>query len=209
MKKRRDVLGNAGFTLVELIIAIAIMAILASAIGIAVVHYIRKAHASNAQEELRTIVSAVEMGLISSYADDHDMNLNKTYTAEDGASTPCGVLTNYMLSRAQNQSVNGVSDADALEYYFAEMVLDELNAKHGSEYKFLNFTGDEDEPLGMNCKSFYQQFGCPGVIVVYGKEGKVLFAQYYNSGCLVQYVPGDGYTYLEDVNEFVGTPTIQ
>lgn len=208
MKKRSGISGNAGFTLVELIIAIAIMAILAGAVGLMVIRYIRKARASNATEELRTIVQAVETGLISSYAEEHDKNLNKTYTDSAGRTVPCGVLTNYMISRAQNQSKNGVTAANELEYYFAEKVLEELDAKNGSEYKFFNFHGDEYEPLGMNCDSFYGQFGCPGVIVVYGGEGKVLFAQYYNSGCLIQYGAGEGYTYLEDTNKFAGSETI-
>ena len=212
MKKRRRISenssGNAGFTLVELIIVIAIMAVLAGAVGLMVIRYIRKARASNATEELRTIVQAVESGLISSYAEEHDMNLNKTYTDSAGRTVPCGVLTNYMISRAQNQSKNGVTAANELAYYFAEKVLEELDAKNGSEYKFFNFHGDEYEPLGMNCDSFYGQFGCPGVIVVYGGEGKVLFAQYYNSGCLIQYEAGEGYKYLEDTNKFAGSETI-
>ena len=208
MKKWRNNSDNAGFTLVELIIAIAIMAVLAGAISLTVIRYIRKARASNAMEELRTIVSAVETGMVSSYAEDHEMNLNKTYTDDEGNAQRCGVLTNYMISRAQNKSANGITDANALEYYFAQKVLEELNAENGSDYRFLNFTGDEDEPLGMNCDSFYGQFGCPGVIVVYGGEGKVLFAQYYNSGCLIQYEAGEGYTYLDDTTEFVGSTTI-
>lgn len=212
MKKRRRISenssGNAGFTLVELIIVIAIMAVLAGAVGLMVIRYIRKARASNATEELRTIVQAVETGLISSYAEEHNMNLNKTYTDSAGRTVPCGVLTNYMISRAQNQSKNGVTAANELEYYFAEKVLEELDAKNGSEYKFFNFHGDEYEPLGMNCDSFYGQFGCPGVIVAYGGEGKVLFAQYYNSGCLIQYEAGEGYKYLEDTNKFAGNETI-
>lgn len=208
MKKEKSISKNAGFTLVELIIVIAIMAVLAGTVGLMVIRYIRKARASNAMEELRTIVSAVETGLISSYAEDHEMKLNKRYTDSDGNTLPCGMLTNYMISRAQNNSISGVNEDNALDYYFAQRVLEELNAENGSDYHFLNFTGDEDEPLGMNCNSFYNQFGCPGVIVVYGGEGKVLFAQYYNSGCLIQYEAGDGYTYLDDTTEFVGSTTI-
>ena len=93
----------SGFTLVELIIAIAIMAVLAGAISLTVIRYIRKARASNAMEELRTIVSAVETGMVPSYAEDHEMNLDKTYTDDEGNAQRCGVLTNYMISRAQNK----------------------------------------------------------------------------------------------------------
>lgn len=208
MKRERRFLKDNGFTLVELIIAIAIMAILAGAIGLAVIHYIRKARASNATEELRTIVTAVETGFLSTYAEDHQTTLDKTYTDRHDDAHSCGILTNWMISRAQNKSQNGITEANELEYYFAQKVLEELGAENGSQYPFFNFTGDEDEPLGMNCKAFYNEFGCPGVIVVYGDEGKVLFAQYYNYGCLIEYNVMDGYSTL-DGDTFVGAPTIR
>lgn len=206
MKKR--FLGNKGFSLVELIIVIAIMAILAGAIAPSVIRYIRKARASRATEELRTIVTAVETGLISSYADDYDINADKVYTDSSGGTHACGVMTNWMLSRAQNDSTGEITDANKLEYYFAEQVLIELNAEDGSNFSFFNFTGDEDDPLGYNCDAFSSQYGCPGVIVAYSAQGKVLFAQYYNYGCLIEYSSGNGYYLIED-DTFVGAPTIQ
>lgn len=210
MKKRGKYnVVNKGFSLVELIIVIAIMAILAGAIAPSVIRYIRKARASRATEEIRTIVQAVETGLISNYADDHEMDLDKTYTDRSGNAYACGVLTNWMMGRAQQDKKDEITPDMELEYYFAQLVLKELNAEKGSDFKFFNFTGDEDEPLGMNCDSFSKQFKCPGIIVVYGAEGKVLYAQYYNYGALIEYVAGDGYTVLEDEDTFVGAPTIQ
>ena len=60
----------------------------------------------------------------------------------------------------------------------------------------------------MNCENFSGRFGCPGVIVVYGEDGKVIFAQYYNYGCLIEYVEGDGYETIDD-DTFAGAPRIQ
>ncbi len=208
IKKGKNRLNNLGFSLVELIIVIAIMAILAGAIAPAVIKYIRKARASRATEELRTIVTAVETGLISSYADEYELNADKVYTDNYGTTYKCGVLTNWMLSRAQNKSTSDIDDTNALEYYFAQQVLTELNAEDGSEFDFFNFTGDEDDPLGFDCAGFSAQYGCPGVIVVYGSAGNVLFAQYYNYGCLIEYTAGDGYYLIED-ETFVDSPKIQ
>lgn len=208
MKKDKRKIGQEGFSLVELIIVIAILAILSAAIVPSVIRYIRKARASKATEELRTIITAVETGLISSYADEHPVNTDMIYTGYDGRQVACGVMTNWMISRAQNNSMDGISDSNALEYYFAQRVLEELDAKNGSVYPFFRFTGDEDEPLGMNCENFSGRFGCPGVIVVYGEDGKVIFAQYYNYGCLIEYVEGDGYETIDD-DTFAGAPRIQ
>lgn len=206
MKKR--FLGNKGFSLVELIIVIAIMAVLAGVIAPSVIKYIRKARASRATEELRTIVTAVETGLVSTYAEKYELDIDKVYTDEDGRSHPCGVITNWILSRAQNDSESEITDDKKLEYYSAEQVLSELNAEDGSNYAFFNFTGDEDDPLGYNCASFSGQYGCPGVIVVYGEDGTVLFAQYYNYGCLIQFVAGNGYELIDD-EEFVDAPILK
>lgn len=200
--------NSKGFSMVELIIVIAILAILSAAIVPSVIKYIKKARASRATEELRTIITAVETGLVSSYAEEHTINANMVYTDDTGKQRACGVMTNWMISRAQNNSMDGISDVNALEYYFAQKVLEELDAKNGSVYPFFRFTGDEDEPLGMNCKSFFDKFGCPGIIVVYGDDGKVMFAQYYNYGCLIEYDAAYGYETLDD-EVFVGAPKIQ
>ena len=45
-------------------------------------------------------------------------------------------------------------------------------------------------------------------IVVYGEDGTVLFAQYYNYGCLIQFVAGNGYELVDD-EEFVDAPILQ
>lgn len=210
MKKneKNKLSNNAGFSLVELIIVIAIMAILAGAIAPAVIRYIRKARASRATDEARIIVQAVEASLVSSYAEEHVLTMDKTYVDNSGNSRQCGVLTNWMLSRAQNKSTSGVTEANAMDYYFAEQILIALDAEDGKTYSFFKFNGDEDDPLGMNCKSFTSQYGCPGLIVVYGNTGKVLFLQYYNYGCLIEYVAGEGYELVEDEN-FVGPPKLQ
>ncbi|MBQ8412497.1 MAG: hypothetical protein IJX12_02685, partial [Lachnospiraceae bacterium] len=137
-----------------------------------------------------------------------EMDADKVFTDAAGRTYNCGVLTNWMLSRAQNDSTSEITDANKLEYYFAEMVLIELNAEDGSDYRFFNFTGDEDDPLGFNCESFSAQYKCPGVIVAYSTNGQVVFAQYYNYGCLIEYTIGNGYYVVED-DEFVDAPRLQ
>ncbi len=207
-KNNKVVVGNRGFSLVELIIVIAIMAILAGAITPAVIHYIRKARASRATEELRTIVTAVETGLVSSYADEYEIEADNIYVDGSGTSHTCGIMTNWMLSRAQNKNTSDITDANKLEYYFAQQALVELNAEDGSDFPFFRFTGNEDDPLGYDCDVFSGKYGCPGVIVAYSDKGKVLFAQYYNYGCLIEYTIGNGYYLVED-EEFASSPRLK
>lgn len=208
MKRKKSLQNNhLGFSLVELIIVIAIMAVLAGAIAPAVIRYIRKARAARATDEARVIVNSIEASLASNYAIELEITMDKTYTDPYGKTHDCGVLTNWMISRAQNKSTGDITDANEADYYFATQMLEALGAD-GKVYNFFNFNGDEDDPLGMNCESFSSQYNCPGVIAVYGRNGKVLYLQYYNYGCLIEYVAGDGYELIED-EKFIGSPRLQ
>ncbi|MBE5944677.1 MAG: type II secretion system protein [Lachnospiraceae bacterium] len=200
--------NNLGFSLVELIIVIAIMAILAGVIAPSVIRYIRKSRAARATDEARVIVNSVEAALASSHASNFDLNMDMTYIAPSGKSYKCGMVNNWMLSRAQNNSTSDIDETNEADYYFAQQILIGLGAEDSKTYNFFRFTGDEEDPLGCNCEDFVSDYNCPGLIVVYGTSGKVLYLQYYNYGCLIEYVAGDGYELIED-EEFVGPPTLQ
>ena len=209
MKKRTRVCrGNErGFTLVELIIAIAIMATLAGLVTLSVVRYIRKARAGRATEEARTIVMAVQNGLASDKNSDVDMLLDKQFVRSDGSVTDCGVINNWMLSKAQNNVVVADTDPDYIDYLIAKEILENLNAGENNQYRFFRFKGSESNPVGMNCKTFTGQYNCPGVIIVYNPNGEVTYMEYYNYGCLIRY-EDDEYV-LSESETFVGNDRIK
>lgn len=207
MKKAR--FNNEGFSLVELIIVIAIMAILAGAIAPALIRYIDKARASRATEEARVIVTAVETALATKAGDDADYLINHTFVNSGGGSSPCGLITNWMLSETQSGTVFTDTDPEYANYLIAQEILVNLQSEDSNNYMFFNFTGSNNNPIGMNCAAFASKYkDCPGVIVAYGANGKVLMMEYYNYGCLIHYENNE-YTYLEDGDSFISSSRLQ
>lgn len=198
---------NKAFTLVELIIVIAIMAVLAALIVPSVIKYMRKARASRATEESRVIVSAVQNALATGNGNDLDIVMDKAYIDAAGNSHPCGVITNYSLSKAQNNVVVNPGDNGYSNYILAQDILEELHSAAGSDYKFYRFNGNQNNPLGANCEQFQAQYGCPGIVVAYDSTGHVYFLEYYNFGSLIRYEDG-AYTFCEDETNFSGTSKI-
>ena len=198
---------NEGFTLVELIIVIAIIAVLAALIAPNIVKYIDKARASRATEEARVIVSAVQNALASGAGNELDVVLDKTYVDAAGVSHPCGVITNYSLSKAQNNVVVNQGDSGYSNYVLAQDILEELHSASGSDYKFYRFNGTQNNPLGANCEQFQAQYGCPGIVVAYDSTGHVFFLEYYNFGSLIRYEDGTFIT-CDDETNFSGAEKI-
>lgn len=198
---------NSGFSLVELIIVIAVIAVLSAMIVPNIVHYIEKARASKATEEARVIVSAVQNSLATANGNELDVVMDKTYIDSSGNSKSCGVITNYSLSKAQNNVTVSPADPGYSNYMLAIDILDDLHSSSGSDYKFYRFTGNQNNPIGANCEQFYSQYGCPGIIIAYDSSGHVYFLEYYNYGSLIRYENGE-YTYCEDETSFSGASKI-
>lgn len=208
MVKRKG-LNNKGFSLVELIIVIAIMAILAGAIAPAVIRYIRKARASRATEEARTIVSAVETGLATKAGEDAALVYNNTFTDASGNNVTVGLITNWMLSEAQAGTVFDETNPEYSNYLIALEILENLSSSSDNNYKFFNFTGSNNNPIGMNCAQFAATYAnCPGVIIAYSPNGKVVMLEYYNYGCLIHYEDNE-YTYYEDEESFISSSRLR
>ncbi len=206
---RRKCVGNKGFSLVELIIVIAIMAILAGAIAPAVIRYIRKARAARATDEAKVIVNAVEVALATKAAEDADITYSNTFVDDDGDNRTVGLVTNWVLSEAQSGNVMTESNPEYSNYIIAVEILDNLSSSSSHSYKFFNFTGSKTNIIGMDCAQFAQTYdNCPGVIVAYGTNGKVLMLEYYNYGCLIHYENNE-YTYYEDEETFISSDRVR
>lgn len=192
MKKAKEKLTkNKGFTLVELIIVIAIMAILAGAISPLVIRYIQKARVARATDEARVILNAVESAIASNAGADATLNTNRTFTNSDGNDVACGMVTNWILGQTQSGTEFTEDDADYADYICAKEVLANLQSESTDNYKFFKFNGSATRPIGMNCATFYATYECPGVIVLYNTQGKVIFLEYYNYSSLIRYENGE------------------
>lgn len=207
MKRTRC--NNEGFSLVELIIVIAIMAILAGAIAPALIRYIDKARASRATDEARTIVTAVETALATKAGDDADFQIEATYVDNEGGSHPCGLITNWILSKTQSGVEFTDQDPEYANYLISQEILANLQSEDSNNYMFFNFTGSGNNPIGMSCGEFASRYAdCPGVIVAYGANGKVIMLEYYNYGCLIHYENNE-YTFMDDTNSFISSSRLQ
>lgn len=200
--------NNDGFSLVELIIVIAIMAVLAASIAPAVIRYIKKSREARAVTEAEAIVNATQSGFAAISSQDYAVNLDKTFRKSNGTNVRCGVVTNLMLKKAQNKGADAVADtaSDYSDYLLAIEILDDLNIGSNSNYNFRNFSGSGTEPIGQNCSSFYSQYKCPGVIIIYNDHEQVIMMEYYNNDILVHYEDGE-YT-VSDSPNFTGSDRI-
>lgn len=207
IENERHQKNNKGFTLVELIIVIAIIAILSSAVGLAVIRYIQKAREGNVREEARVIHDACQHAYVNMVAGDADLNLVKTFTKSNGSTVPCGVVTNYHLASVQRGDTINPAAADYCDYLIAKDILESLSSNNPNGYNFLNFNGAVYNPIGMMCSSFSNTYGCPGVIVVYDIEGKIVMLEYYKDDVLIHFE--DGEFNVSDSTTFTGTDRIQ
>ncbi|MBR3599517.1 MAG: hypothetical protein IKL53_06530, partial [Lachnospiraceae bacterium] len=61
----------------------------------------------------------------------------------------------------------------------------------------------------MNCGQFASRYAdCPGVIIAYGSNGKVIMLEYYNYGCLIHYENNE-YTFMKDQDSFISSSRLQ
>lgn len=199
----KKIRNNKGFSLVELIIVIAIMAVLAGIIGPAIIRYIDKARAARAMDEARVIVNAVETAIATKAGEDAELHYNNSFTDSSGRTRAVGLVTNWMLGEVQSGTVFNDSSIEYSNYLITVEVLENLQSSARNTFKFFNFTGSNTSAIGMNCSTFAARYSnCPGVIIAYDETGKVVMLEYYNYGCLIHYEDGK-YTHYEDVDEFI------
>ena len=205
----KEKLNNKGFSLVELIIVIAIMAVLAGAIAPALIRYIDKARASRASDEARVIVTATETALATKAGEDAPITYTNSFVDKSGNSVSVGLITNWILAETQTGTLIDESDPEYSNYIVSKEILENLSSSSNHTYKFFNFTGSKTNIIGMNCSQFASRYkDCPGVIIVYGDNGKVVMLEYYNYGCLIHYENNE-YTYMEDGTNFTSSSRIR
>ncbi len=108
--------NNKGFSLVELIIVIAIMAILAGAIAPALIKYIDKSRKSNDVSSAKTIKTAIETALgnesIYEYITGGTGYCYITIDPGQGMTDATGAEQHISITGASTESINGKSSED-------------------------------------------------------------------------------------------------
>lgn len=164
--------NNKGFSLVELIIVIAIMAILAGAIAPALIRYIDKSRKSNDVSSCKTIKTAVETALGNEdvYAfltncgdDDSDFTL---ITFNPGESTSTATMTNdAMTISGCEEPTTGVSVADV-----GTLALTEIGTNIGEKIPKLKYTKANKDDSAAACvvkpEKFYAAITAKGTVYV-------------------------------------------
>lgn len=207
--------NKKGFTLVELVIVIAIIGILACIIIPTIYNYVQKAKIKAAIADAKTIKTSIENSLI-----DHLM-----LDAADPGNAFNKVLyldteTKKGMSERQYEIVGSFTNVSWVVYRTNEnsmgksQILDKAIAK-GLDKAFSEEwdTGKKTNPMkynsnSQNCEKFLKDNNTNfGIVAVYNRDGAVRMLQIYRKGILVTYINGE---YIANTNanaHFVGTGT--
>ena len=203
-----------GFTLIEMIVVIAIIGTLAAIIIPTVYGFVRDARVAAAIADAKTIKTAVEASLTKNIMlkdDDTSAAFNKVlfYDQESGKNYKdrdheiVGAFTN--LSWYVYKTNGASSGSQTLDKVIAG-TLDEAFSEKWS-------TGKKVNPLGYNtssrnCKKYVKENNTNfGLVVVYNMDGTVRMMQLYRKGILVTYLGGEFIANTNDDAHFIGKNT--
>ncbi|MEF2796538.1 MAG: prepilin-type N-terminal cleavage/methylation domain-containing protein [Ruminococcus sp.] len=183
MNKRKH--SVKGFTLVEVIIVIAIIGILAGLLVPSLMGYVRKAREKAIMTETKIIVNSASAALTDIIADSkYPLLTDKKF---DGKR--CGCITNWMIGRAQKKNTSEITDAkgNKVDYDIATQILKSLDSENISG--IFEFNGNEKNPLSQNkgnpestlTKFNKEHPGCSAFILIYGEDGSIV-KLYYSKG---------------------------
>lgn len=207
--------NKKGFSLVELIIVMMIMAILAAVLVPSLTSYIRKTKESMAVVEAHDILVGAQASLTQQYAMgglSSDSKKYQYFDTEQGkwVTIKCGTITNFMLFAAYyNDTYKSSLGGNAKDFAVAKTLLQYVNA---SGDKIQITPNSQYNPMGVNCKAYCNNTGGRygkgqrpmGLIFVFDTNGKIVFMQYYTkeSGILVTFENGDYTTDSSDSAKF-------
>jgi prepilin-type N-terminal cleavage/methylation domain-containing protein len=208
-KKNR--LNKKGFTLVELVVVIAIIGILAMIIVPSVISYIRKARVAAAIADTRTIKASIESSLADQLLlsnEDSSAAFNKVLYLEQGTRNRkyerVGCFTSYSWNVYKTEKGKSTG-SQAIDRVIAAG----LDATFSEDWK----TGKRVNPLKYNtntnnCSKYLKDNNTNfGLVVVYNTTGEVRMIQLYRQSILVTYINGEYIVNLDSKAHFIGTGT--
>lgn len=157
MKKMKET-ANKGFSLVELIIVIAIMAILIGVLAPQFLKYVEKSRQSTDMQSVDAIVSAIEV-----YAIDPDVETGKTVGTAAAAGAPKTAEVTLKTEKTKVSATNATSNANLAltNAGITELVLKSDKWPKAKEGLTITFTIDNEGNVTPSCTD------CPEIL-----EGK-------------------------------------
>lgn len=214
-KVKKFLKNVAGFTLVELIVVIAIIGALMAIIIPSVYNYVKEAKIKAAIADTKTIKTAVEASLVKHIMlNDGEVGgaFNKVlYLDQDSGKTldereyeRVGAFTNYSwYVYKTNSASSGASQA--LDKVIAG-TLDEAFTEHWEIGKKVNPMGYNTK--SKNCAKYLKDNNTNfGLVVVYNMDGAVRMIQLYRKGILVTYINGEYVVNTNSDAHFIGVGT--
>ncbi len=180
MKIRKN---NKGYSMVELIVVIAIIAILTGTLSVSVLIYLERAKMTKALTDAKAIYSAAQYAVINALMEEPDAFHYALKFEENINGTPVrmGRFSNQSLYKYLQESAGGGSLSSALskkaDYYIAAQL---ANSIPGADSNMENNTLQNKSPIGDSNSTKYMSEHPE-------TYGKVVFALAYNSNCEIIY----------------------
>ena len=208
---KKNKLNRKGFTLVELVVVIAIIGILSMIIVPSVISYVRKARVAAAIADTRTIKASIESSLTDELLltnEDKTAAFNKVLYLEQGTKNRkyerVGAFTSYSWN-VYKTNPGKSSGSQAIDRVIAAG----LDATFSETWK----TGKRVNPLkynteSKNCSKYLKDNNTNfGLVVVYNASCEVRMIQLYRANILVTYINGEYIVNLSNKAHFIGTGT--
>lgn len=187
--------NKKGFTLIEVVIVMAIIGILASLLVPAMMGYIRRSREKRMLGNTKSILDAASAAVGFAYSDeDYGSLMTKNYNGHK-----CGVITSYDLQQAQlggtPTTVDGV---------IAKIVVDAV-VPNGRAFSFEDYSGGADGPMGQQLSAYEDSNpDTPGFVMIFNESGEIERLE-YSMGNQICIFGGGFNVYSEDAAEAVFT----
>ncbi len=163
--------NKKGFTLVELVVVVAIIGILASLLIPSMMSYVRKAKEKELIGDTKSIVDISAASLGYAYSSlDYGTAMVKSYNGNK-----CGVITSYDLYMAQNNNQTGMNVVD---FSVAKDIVDGITP-NGHNFDFSHYSGSKYDVLGSNLSAYRSRNpDCPGFMLIFNQDGGIARVEY-------------------------------
>jgi len=177
--------NNKGFTLVELLVVLVIIAVLAAAIIPSMMGYIDQARGNTVMQEGEAVKMAARAAFISQYVDYQDNAIDNNLYTYPKSDEKCVAYTNFVVNKYQTTELSKLTESfDIRNWYVGKSITEYLDARGISYYKDWKNAGIYDgfvsvSQLKAKAGDQYVFFMVIGV-----DSGEIKEFDYYRSGYL-------------------------